>query len=1334
MPSHSKNKKRKSKSKGGSTVKKSGGLLEKGIGNITAELYNDTDDYPTSRVIKRAPNGDVIVESLPTKPKKSKSRQTNSSSNNDMILDLDSHWEWLSPEEKKNILRIDKDEVFEMLSRYNNHNSNNVNGNTNNNNIIGTGSNNLSGGISTNSNNNTSSSCNCNVCGRRHMAMDQEMERIYNRLYEMQRENYEDMTHIKFHLNIIKDLQKRKTQMISPPASPEMDSNNVDEAREPNSGSSNESLDIKNDLETMRDEVVKYFLSPNSVDTLKKEVLNFKHNKQKQFQTPISLNEDNTEEVVEDNEAQHIYDDLSNEIHDSGLIESPRTVEDDANIIDIESKSRYLNFAKTFISSHPTIAQEYVNKMIMYPEMKELTDDLMNNNGSGFIKAIEEFVLDKQKQNTLPDTEIDINDVNSQQHENPEEALQVQDLGDAKEFTTMLHNGQPLTSDEYANLQRHIAERVTDAYNTETKEFEGISQLEKELFTRFMHGSDRRQFGDSILQLFKNKYDDKLSANSISTSLAAAASTITHDIISPRNDDGNDTEEDIDYYDDEDDVSSENIHHRNDLDDDFKSREEYSDYNSDFHDNRKCEKYNDFDDDDDYLDNNRNLECAHAEHNHETLSTYHHDVDLADSNSHGYKNYASHHTSSQVSEDYIDDIDDDGYESGIDENERLEEGRKLLQITITKILQRRIMESYHAKQAENNRMKLLEELEAEESKKKEKEEKKQRKREKEKEKKRLLQVAKEEERKKKEEEAERLKKEAEEREMERRETQRKKVEAAKKKKDEEKKRKLEEQRKREEEQERQRKIKEEQKRKKDEERKQKELEKKKKDEEKRIQEEEKRKKEEEAEQKTLNEKKRLDVEIMEQKRLEEEEKRLKSTASTSNVPYAELLKMTPSLQPVSGNINDELFGMINAATSSQSIPTSSSHLNHLLQQNDASHFNMTPRHDLLNPSGGMHFGPSDLIEQSHFTHKSNSFDTLAAINDPTTPQTTLPYGNSSVPPNSFDISSWGNFNGSSTAETQLQSQLPQQSLLGSHSVTSDQNRKSFNEELNTITNLLSTTGLEDQLSQKDSFAHSSLWGSQGTSLSGSNPNLSSNFAPAGLPINQTPISPGNIGIPTTTHRSSIWDISSGVDYSLNDNKITGSIQSERPLSNVIPSSYMSPNIWSGGTSKIPVIEQPLVFNPNENQTNPISNIILRELSLLTLPNSTDQYVSSELLCQKVMANRIDYGVYFTELMNLRNAHKIEIASNDNGQVTHVKLVYKSKDELEMPLNSSENQNSHIQMQQNYGLQPISSTTAGNTASTTANNANGSTINTSNSHFFNINKTISNPSVTANIWS
>ena len=165
---------------------------------MEAEIYNDDEEYPTSRVIKRAPNGDVVVEALPSQPtdvdsqrkrKSSSSSKGNGNGNGNnsgskqrgkkpsIAATLDSHWESLSPEDKKRILRIEKDEVLEVIHRYQKDHS-----------------------------------CSCSVCGRHHMAMDQEMERIYNMLYEIDKVKDPEINPVKFHLGIIKELQLSRSQ------------------------------------------------------------------------------------------------------------------------------------------------------------------------------------------------------------------------------------------------------------------------------------------------------------------------------------------------------------------------------------------------------------------------------------------------------------------------------------------------------------------------------------------------------------------------------------------------------------------------------------------------------------------------------------------------------------------------------------------------------------------------------------------------------------------------------------------------------------------------------------------------------------------------------------------------------------------------------------------------------------------------------------------------------------------------------------------------------------------------------------------------------------------
>lgn len=848
MPSNSRNKKKKSKTKANVKKAKANNPI------LDAKVMAEDEEYPTSRIIKRAPNGDVIVESLPVNERPLQSNTTTTTTNNsnsntkkskkknnsnndqdfNMANILDIHWDSLDPEEKKDILRIDKEEVFNMIRKYQ-----------------------------------FDSDCNCSVCGRRHMAMDQEMERIYNMLYEVDKINDPDINPVKFHLSIIKELQLSKSNTTSPNGSNSMGSL-IDNT-------------LENDAD-MKTEVGK-FLSSNNADSLKEEVMHFKQHKQLEHNE--SLHDPNHEsrsqgehlvqyeqlgkeelELEHELEKVRILKQLEQqkikklEQHKSELLQgkiSPQEITDlyldELNIIQTrenehsmdeshlsaseekELEEKYLDFSTRYISSNPKIAQKYVKKMMMYPNMRSVTDELLSNNGTGFLKAIENFVIEKARdENGNIDEEY------------------YQKLGDVKTFITMLHKGKPLTPQEYSDLQHNIAERMTSSYDPKKKAFGAVSPLEKELFARFMFGDDREFFGEIVMQSFREKFDHDFGGSTISASLAAAtAASLTLDNTSHLMT----VEERNRYYDDDDD----NNYEYSDYEDDSDFLSEYTD--------DEDEALSDYGNatDSEHECNDPTHHHSYQNHNHLQHENKHKDDLKIDGSFYG------------SDDEYKASHNNEDSESDIDEAGRLEEGRRLIQISITKLLQSRILASYHAKQADVNRLKLLQELEDEKKKKKAKEEKKQKKREKEKEKRKQQQLAKEEEKRKKAEEDERLRKEKEEKELERREAQRKKVEESKKRKDEERRRRLEEQRKREEQQEQQRKLKEEQKRKREEEKKKKEEEQARKREEEQARKREEelaRKKEEEQARKKEEEKKQRELERLEKLKKQKEEKELKA--------------------------------------------------------------------------------------------------------------------------------------------------------------------------------------------------------------------------------------------------------------------------------------------------------------------------------------------------------------------------------------------------------------------------------------------------------------------------
>ncbi|CCK73037.1 Nst1p KNAG_0M01840 [Huiozyma naganishii CBS 8797] len=1249
MPSKSKSKSKKGKSKHGSAGKNtSPQIAPPEMPTRQAEVFHEDEDYPTSRIIKRAANGDVIVESLPSdnettgKKKKNKNGTLDSGMNcgASMASILDLHWESLPPSEKKEILKIGKDEVFDVIRKHQ-----------------------------------VDHTCNCSVCGRRHMSMDQEMERIYNMLYEIDKIKDPELNPVKFHLGIINELQISKNRSYS------------------DQGTENRSSEYEKTLHNavaMGD-----FLSTNTTSDLKEEVMHFKQSKQRQ--KPVSQQGGVHDD---DDYPQNVPEDQFSESHH--LSTSPETspVLCDADLVeqdDDELKEKYMQFTKKFISSHPKIAQEYVDKLMAYPHMRAVTEELINNKGVGFLKAIEKFVTDKTRgDNGRIDESF------------------YQSMGDARAFTTMLHNGKPLTAEEYADLQHNIADRMTNSYDTNRKEFKEVSALEKELFTRFMFGTDRKQFGEIVMQSFRDKFDNEFGGSSISASLAAAAAAAT--LTNPLTMDqvgklskGRETDYEDNYdfsdYDDESDILSE-------YDEDEDDLEELSEY------------------DEDLAEENS---CSNASHRYQTLT----DSEKANQGHYGadFGEHAHH---------------DEGSESEIDEADRLEEGRRLIQIAITKLLQSRIMESYHEKQADANRLKLLKELEEEQMKKKEKEEKKQKKKEKEKEKRKQQQLAKEEEKRRKAEEEERLKKEREERELERREAQRRKVEESRRKKDEERKRKLEEQRKREEIQENQRKLKEEQKRKRDEERKQKELEQKRIKEQKRLEQERKAAEEKRIkEQKLEAERQKIREEEERQKKLEEERQKMKHIDLSSGIrmlgkdaPLSALAIGNPTslsandgtiwnnskdaVTPRSSSINlqyndlsglyrgnvhtsalakktigDDVFDLVGATKTE---PPSALSFQHQLQTPE--NLNKTvgslssgnPTNPLHNIQSSTLFDSNPVLGPHNMVGGNNSYDVRQ-------PQMVPPSVAPRLLPQIHDInSSWNSFGsplssnsmlnqiGSIPHHHQQQQQQQQQPMSAFDPFNKDMKRSLLDDDLGTLTNMFSSSSLnEPSFSSGTALNQNPYWGSQNAAVPpqagpNANRNIGMHISPqtngSGLSANTSL----HMNDPVTTpmvQRNSIWNNSVGSDTAYpsiaslggqtpSQNGNGGDLGSNR--SSVVSSK----NIWNVGATPIlpngamgqPSISTPIdgsVGNISQNDSTTFDAICNAYFSVVPVVQQDDSsapvFVPLETLYNVISHQNpkapLDFPNLVNKIVQMHNNHACEVLKDSNGTISSVKLPFQN---------------------------------------------------------------------------
>ncbi|QLQ78908.1 hypothetical protein HG537_0B02560 [Torulaspora globosa] len=1212
MPSNSKKGKKKSKTKQQS--KKNGSLMQ-------TKLYQESEEYPSSRIIKRAPNGDVIVESIANEGPIEEINGSSGTVASPMAFTLDSHWESLSAEEKKSILRIEKDEVFDIIRNYQN-----------------------------------SHNCNCSVCGRRHMAMDQEMERIYNTLYDIDKERDPEINPVKFHLSIIKELQTSR-------AVEREGSVPVDAVEQ----------------ENVKDDVVKYFLSPSAVGSLKEEVMHFKQSKQQQQLREEMVANGETSTSADTAETNVVRSPLEDrECIDETFVENEQPP--DIEVDDQGLQSKYLKFAKTFVSSHPKIAQEYVNRMMRYPDMRALTDDLMNNNGQGFVKAIENFVAQKQKPLSKDGADSSGNLPTSLNCQAEASGINLRNLGGAKEFTTMLHNGQPLTSEEYANLQRHVADRMTNSYDAQKKEFKEVSQLERELFTRFMFGEDRKRFGDMIMQSFREKFDDQYSTAAIGASLAAAAVTTVSPVEMPGHDEISE-EYDMDFTDKEVDKAE---FHDNEFEESY---DEYSDYDGDedeedeigADDDLRSQLDEDEEDSTSINDVNHHT-CRHIAHVEDHHGCYEHKESMqSDSQEHHRGHYHSHH-------DHDDEYNDenDRYENSGDEADRLEEGRKLIQIAITKLLQGRIMESYHEKQAENNRLKLLQELEAEEVKRKAKEEKKLKKREKEKEKKKAQQLAKEEERQKKEEEAEMMKKEAEEREKQRREAQRLKVEETKRKKDEEKRRKLEEQRRREEEQERHRKLKEEQKRKREEEKRLKEEERKRREEERRQMEElkaQKAFKQNEEEQMRSNSAKEIrqlnnPQDLFLEQPLKAPERNASSFTPTQypsmspNVPYGNPDHLPPSHR---SSINDDILNMVSSATASKPPPNSAG-MHKLLEMNGKV------------PQEAGQIMPNDIsmFPSSNFMRPNTAGDGLAFNNLPCM----LPPASSSqnsvsngLGSQHFGLSSWNSFGSNSSLLKSFQTNpldIPREQRHHSGSSYGINNTQPPDEEylakeMNNIASMLSSAGLDDpsSIARADLLGPDAVWGPRRDITN----NMAAGIAHAHindmhLGSNRSSVQASTSDSPAlrgSRQHSSIWD---------NDND--GLIQGKVPKTTNLTtngstnSSKFPRNIWGqsmhSSASFLAETNNPSnlllsniktegeMMNNGPNADDDACMDCIYRAYLASCPPGSKDFMLTSMIHQNGLCRNMSYASFISYLVKMHHNYGCEVLTDATGSITHARMT------------------------------------------------------------------------------
>lgn len=148
-----------------------------GRADVQATINDPNVEYPTSRVIKQAPNGDVIVESLDEPTERHEHLTSANIWDNSSIEEqenLKNFWESLDEPQKMELVKIDKKSIMEIfkkeaksLNYFTNHsNTSTSNGNHGNNQAA------------------NQNHCTCSYCGRKTNVIESELENIYDNHFD----------------------------------------------------------------------------------------------------------------------------------------------------------------------------------------------------------------------------------------------------------------------------------------------------------------------------------------------------------------------------------------------------------------------------------------------------------------------------------------------------------------------------------------------------------------------------------------------------------------------------------------------------------------------------------------------------------------------------------------------------------------------------------------------------------------------------------------------------------------------------------------------------------------------------------------------------------------------------------------------------------------------------------------------------------------------------------------------------------------------------------------------------------------------------------------------
>lgn len=173
---HKKRKKKKSKNKSKSSP------------NVEVTLNDPDVEYPTSRVIKQAPNGDVIIESL-DEPSEAHAKSLSANIWDNSTLEeqenLKEFWESLDETQKMKLVKIDKKSIMDIFKNEAK-TTGTQNGHQNNGNVQGGQGHSMPGGNGniSNGSSNSNGACTCTYCGRRNNFIEDELENIYDNHFD----------------------------------------------------------------------------------------------------------------------------------------------------------------------------------------------------------------------------------------------------------------------------------------------------------------------------------------------------------------------------------------------------------------------------------------------------------------------------------------------------------------------------------------------------------------------------------------------------------------------------------------------------------------------------------------------------------------------------------------------------------------------------------------------------------------------------------------------------------------------------------------------------------------------------------------------------------------------------------------------------------------------------------------------------------------------------------------------------------------------------------------------------------------------------------------------